>query len=77
MQYAPMPSALERLGPGAPDEVISLTIDRLIESVWKPDIRTLTVSPQTLLHGDPHIGNTYLTPRGEVGFLDSQVSLDH
>ena len=35
---------------------------------------TLTRSPQTLLHGDPHIGNTYLLPSGEVGFLDWQVA---
>jgi aminoglycoside phosphotransferase (APT) family kinase protein len=74
MQYAPLPAALERLGDDAPSEVMSLTIEHLIESVWKPYIRTLTTSPQTLLHGDPHIGNTYLTPSGEVGFLDWQVA---
>jgi aminoglycoside phosphotransferase (APT) family kinase protein len=56
---------------------MSLTIDKLIESIWKPFIRTLAASsesPQTLLHGDPHIGNTYLLPSGEVGFLDWQVA---
>ncbi len=74
MQYAPLPAALERLGDDAPDEVMALTIEQLIESIWKPYIRTLTTSPQTLLHGDPHIGNTYLTPDGEVGFLDWQVA---
>ena len=74
MQYAPLPAALERLGDDAPEEVMALTIDQLIESIWKPYIRTLTTSPQTLLHGDPHIGNTYLTPDGEVGFLDWQVA---
>ena len=26
-----------------------------------------------LLHGDPHIGNTYMLPDGELGFLDWQV----
>ena len=30
-------------------------------------------APMTLLHGDPHIGNTYVLPDGEVGFLDWQV----
>jgi hypothetical protein len=29
--------------------------------------------PQTLLHGDTHIGNTYTTPDGCVGFLDWQL----
>ncbi len=74
MQMAPLPAALERLGEDAPAEVTSLTIDQLIDSIWKPYIRTLTASPQTLLHGDPHIGNTYLLPTGEVGFLDWQVA---
>lgn len=74
MEMAPLPAALERLGPDAPEQVTSLTIDALIESIWKPYIRTLTASPQTLLHGDPHIGNTYLLPSDEVGFLDWQVA---
>ncbi|ORV54568.1 hypothetical protein AWC05_18430 [Mycobacterium florentinum] len=29
--------------------------------------------PQTLLHGDTHIGNTYTMPDGSVGFLDWQL----
>ncbi len=74
MEMAPLSAALERLGEDAPAEVLSLTIDKLIESIWKPYIRTLTRSAQTLLHGDPHIGNTYLLPSGEVGFLDWQVA---
>ena len=53
----------------------ALTIDGLIEDVWKPYIRTLTVGPPTLLHGDAHVGNTYLPARRRtVGFLDWQVA---
>jgi Phosphotransferase enzyme family len=76
MQYAPLPAALERLGDDAPASVQALTIDHLVEGIWKPFIRTLTVPgvPATLLHGDPHIGNTYLTPGGDIGFLDWQVA---
>ncbi len=74
LQYALLPSALERLSADSPAEVLSMTIEHLVEGVWKPYIRTLTTSPQTLLHGDPHIGNTYVTPSGEVGFLDWQVA---
>jgi hypothetical protein len=74
MQYAPLPAALERLGGDAPASVHALSIDHLIEGVWKPYIRTLTGSSQTLLHGDAHIGNTYLLPNGDVGFLDWQVA---
>ena len=73
MEAAPLPAVLERLN-DASAEVKSLTIDYLIEDIWKPYIRSLTKSTQTLLHGDPHIGNTYLLPNGEVGFLDWQVT---
>ena len=74
MQYAPLPAALSALGDDAPASVHALTIASLLEDVWKPYIRTLTVGPQTLLHGDAHIGNTYLAPTGDVGFLDWQVA---
>jgi aminoglycoside phosphotransferase (APT) family kinase protein len=49
-------------------------IDHLIDDIWKPFIRSLTTAPQTLLHGDPHIGNTYVLPDDNVGFLDWQVA---
>ncbi|MDV3127913.1 phosphotransferase [Mycobacterium sp. 21AC1] len=74
MQYAPLPAALERLGDDAPESVHALSIDQLVEGIWKPYIHTLTSSSQTLLHGDAHIGNTYLLPDGDVGFLDWQVA---
>jgi hypothetical protein len=31
--------------------------------------------PQTLLHGDTHLGNTYLLPDGGVGLVDWQLSV--
>jgi aminoglycoside/choline kinase family phosphotransferase len=31
--------------------------------------------PQTLLHGDTHLGNTYLLPHGSAGLLDWQLSV--
>jgi Ecdysteroid kinase-like family len=78
MQYAPLPSALERLGEDAPASVHALSIDGLIEDLWKPYVRTLTVGPTTLLHGDAHVGNTYLVSNVhsdcDVGFLDWQVA---
>ncbi|MGB8407643.1 MAG: phosphotransferase, partial [Mycobacterium sp.] len=74
MQAAPLPAALERLGDDAPASVHALSIEGLIDDVWKPYIRTLTTTAPTLLHGDAHIGNTYLLPTGEVGFLDWQVA---
>jgi hypothetical protein len=77
MQYAPLPAALERLGDDAPASVHALSIEDLIEGIWKPFVATLT-GPSggvpTLLHGDAHVGNTYLLPTGELGFLDWQVA---
>jgi aminoglycoside phosphotransferase (APT) family kinase protein len=60
----------------APASVHALTIEDLVEGVWKPFIRSLTApdASQTLLHGDPHIGNTYLLADGDLGFLDWQVA---
>lgn len=73
MEIAPLPEAQKRLGDNAPAEVLALTIEQLLDDIWIPYIRSLTTSPQTLLHGDPHIGNTYLLPNNDVGFLDWQV----
>src|SRR4051794_34485484 len=40
MQYAPLQQAQQALGADAPAAVLALTIDELIESIWKPYIRT-------------------------------------
>jgi aminoglycoside phosphotransferase (APT) family kinase protein len=60
--------ATESLAPGiagwAGDEVVDL---------WARFVATLTRGPVTLLHGDAHIGNTYVLPDHGVGFLDWQV----
>jgi hypothetical protein len=69
MQDAPLPAALEHLGDDAPASVHALGIDELIERVWKPYVRTLLTSSVTLLHGDAHIGDTYLTPDGGVDLV--------
>lgn len=73
MDAAPIERVFDRLGPDAPPAITSLTAGALVDEIWAPYIRTLTSTPQTLLHGDPHIGNTYVLPGGEVGFLDWQV----
>jgi aminoglycoside phosphotransferase (APT) family kinase protein len=63
---------LERAGDTIPGEV-----QRLggvgIERQWQAFTATVLDGPQTLLHGDPHIGNTYVLPDDGVGFLDWQV----
>jgi predicted unusual protein kinase regulating ubiquinone biosynthesis (AarF/ABC1/UbiB family) len=54
-----------------------MTATELFGDIWARYIRTLAPdvsrAPQTLLHGDPHIGNTYVLPDDTVGFLDWQM----
>jgi len=73
MQYAPLHIAHERLGDTVAAEILGLTGEQLFIDIWACYIATLTTSPQTLLHGDPHIGNTYVLPDDDVGFLDWQM----
>jgi len=70
LEYAPLHIAHERLGDTVPAEIPALSGTELFVDIWARYIGTLTTSPQTLLHGDPHIGNTYVLPNDEVGFLD-------
>lgn len=68
-----IPDAIEFMGDSCPDEVRAMTVKEIIEDTWVPYIGSLGTSAQTFLHGDAHIGNTYLLPDDEVGFLDWQV----
>jgi len=51
---------------------LSKTVDELWDALWKAQ-QVLATGPQTLLHGDPHIANTYLLPEQSGGFLDWQL----
>ncbi len=73
LEYAPLHIAHERLGDTAPAEVVALSGTELFVDIWARYIGTLTASAPTLLHGDPHIGNTYVLPDETVGFLDWQM----
>jgi len=53
-------------------EPLGKTVDELWDALWKAQ-EILATGPQTLLHGDPHIGNTYLLPEQRGGFLDWQL----
>lgn len=64
---------LERAGDAVPDEVRRLTGKQIMVDHWVRFVDTLVSGDQTLLHGDPHIGNTYALPNGGIGFLDWQV----
>lgn len=73
LEYAPLHIAHERLGDTVPAEVLALDGTALFVDVWARYIGTLMSSTPTLLHGDPHIGNTYVLPDDTVGFLDWQM----
>ena len=53
-------------------EPLDRTVDELWVALWKAQ-EILASGPQTLLHGDPHIGNAYLLPGSCGGFLDWQL----
>ncbi|KAH7137332.1 kinase-like domain-containing protein [Dactylonectria estremocensis] len=44
-------------------------ITATFQALWKPSNSRLNC----LVHGDAHIGNTFISPAGEPGFLDWQV----
>ena len=67
-----IPIGLERAAGKLPDAVTKYGGDDIVE-LWARYVASLARGPMTLLHGDAHIGNTYVLPNGEVGFLDWQV----
>lgn len=73
LELAPLEVAHQRLGSSVPAEITAMSGADLFGDIWARYIRSLTRGPQTLLHGDPHIGNTYVLPDGAVGFLDWQM----
>ncbi|MEJ6009892.1 aminoglycoside phosphotransferase family protein [Novosphingobium aquae] len=67
-----VPTGLSRSGNELPDEVRALSADRVVD-LWAANVTTLVSGHQTLLHGDAHVGNTYVIPDDSTGFLDWQV----
>jgi len=48
------------------------SIDQLWNALWKSQ-QLIYQQPHTLLHGDTHIGNTYVLPSGQGGLIDWQL----
>jgi len=67
-----VPTGLERAGDTLPAGVAALDGDQVVDQ-WVRFVSTLRTAPVTLLHGDAHIGNTYVLPDDDVGFLDWAV----
>lgn len=51
---------------------LNRSLDQLWKDLWKAQ-KIFDSGPATLLHGDAHIGNTYLLPDGNGGLLDWQL----
>lgn len=60
---------IPRLRSHLPEQVADLGPGRMIRH-WRRHIASVQQGPQTLLHGDAHVGNTYTLPDGAVGFYD-------
>jgi hypothetical protein len=67
-----IPRGLERGQPVLAPLVARMTGDEVVDH-WARYVGTLATDPVTLIHGDTHVGNTYVLPDGDVGFLDWQV----
>jgi hypothetical protein len=50
------------------------SVAEMWELLWRVQ-RRHCAAPSTLLHGDPHLGNTYLLPDGRGGLLDWQLMM--
>jgi aminoglycoside phosphotransferase (APT) family kinase protein len=48
------------------------SLDQVWEALWQAQ-EILAGEPCTLLHGDTHLGNTYLLPDGDAGLIDWQL----
>ena len=67
-----IPIGLERAAAQLPDAILRHGSERILD-FWSRYVDSLGRGPTTLLHGDAHIGNTYVLPGDRVGFLDWQV----
>lgn len=65
------PTGIERAGNDLPAEVAKLSGDEVVD-IWARYVALLHRQP-TLLHADAHVGNTYVLPGDDVGFLDWAV----
>ncbi|MGC1510856.1 phosphotransferase [Ketobacter sp.] len=52
-----------------PDPIIAQGPNMMVDA-WTDYLGSVNEGPTTLLHGDAHVGNTYLLPDGTLGFYD-------
>ena len=67
---------LARLGIRRAHGVIPQALQTRTDELWMALAKSFELnrrSPQTLLHGDPHVGQTYITSTGKMGYADWQL----
>jgi hypothetical protein len=67
-----VPIGMERAADVLPAEIMAVGSEKLLD-LCMGSIDTFGAGRATLLHADPHIGNTYVLPGDRIGFLDWQV----
>ncbi len=67
-----VPAGLQRFTGHLPGAVSTYGTDKIVDFLAR-FMTSLASGPMTLLHGDPHVGNTYVLSDDDVGFLDWQV----
>jgi Phosphotransferase enzyme family len=67
-----VPTGVERGTKVLPAPVLGLDTEQIV-GIWARSVSAAAQDPLTLLHADPHIGNTYVLPDDDIGFLDWQV----
>jgi phosphotransferase family enzyme len=65
---------LRRVRESGPADLIPRSLDaRTLEAQFRMSAKLAATGPQTVLHGDPHPGNTYAMPGSLTGFYDWQL----
>jgi hypothetical protein len=74
VSWASLARALRLLRSGGHGRLIPAGVDAgVVERGFRRWATLAAVSPRTLLHGDPHLANTYTLPTGVTGFYDWQL----
>lgn len=74
VSWASLARGRHLLRSGGHDRLIPAGVDaRVIERGFRGWATVAAAGPRTLLHGDPHIGNTYTRPADVTGFYDWQL----
>lgn len=74
MSRATLSRGLRRLADAGQSGLVPPEVDaRKLEYQFRRSATLAAAGPQTVLHGDPHPGNTYALPANRTGFYDWQL----